>query len=92
MSESELQEIVGSVVPQAQPPTLPEEDMKKLTDAVNTLIATVIRIIITHDPDECAKFSKYGRPCETCTSISELRGPAKTIIRLSEKMRRLGGV
>jgi len=65
--------------------------MRRLTDAVNTLIAHVVRIIITHDPEECASASKYNRPCDTCQEIADLRGPAKTIIRISEKLRRSSG-
>jgi cytidine deaminase len=93
MATSELESAVKAI--QAEPPQattpLAEAEMQQLTNAVNELITTVIRIIITHDPDECAAENKYNRPCETCRAINELKGPARTIIRLSEKMRRMGG-
>jgi cytidine deaminase len=93
MAEQALKTVMEQVTAQAaQPrPTLPEAEMRQLTNAVNDLITTVVRIIITHDADECASENKYNRPCETCQAISELKGPAKTIIRLSEKMRKMGG-
>ena len=89
MSVPEIQELVKQTVqPQQAPLALPEEDMRRLTDAVNTLIAHVVRIIITHDPEECASTNKYNRPCDTCQEIADLRAPARTIIRISERLRR----
>jgi cytidine deaminase len=93
VAEQTLKAVMEQVAPQAVParPALPEAEMQQLTNAVNELITTVVRIIITHDPDECASENKYNRPCETCREIADLKGPARTIIRLSEKMRKLGG-
>ncbi|MEM2607391.1 MAG: hypothetical protein QXH97_00240 [Candidatus Bathyarchaeia archaeon] len=60
----------------------------ELTEATNTLIATVVKIVITHDEEECARENKYNRPCETCQAISELKPPVRKIIRLTEKIRK----
>ena len=71
--------------PSVMPPTIPPEVADNLTKAINTLIAKTVELIITLDEDECSKNSKYGRPCETCESLAELKAPVRTIIRLSKQ-------
>jgi len=68
------------------------EIAETLTKAINTLIAKTVELIITLDEDECAKDSKYNKPCETCRSLSELKAPVRTIIRLSKQLSKKEGV
>jgi hypothetical protein len=70
--------------PSVAPPVIPPEVAEDLTKAINTLIAKTVELIITLDEEECAKNSKYGKPCETCQSLAELKAPVRTIIRLSK--------
>jgi len=79
-------------LPKTQVAEVAPEIAETLTKAINTLIAKTVELIITLDEDECAKDSKYNKPCETCRSLSELKAPVRTIIRLSKQLSKKEGV